>query len=179
MVVMLPYSYDDIVSMFQFLAQARRQGRPLWPLFWHGGAVEGARVDPSPPLSIRAQDWLRPLAQGAALPKALLISAAIGAWLMFTRVTFGHTGAMADSDHLVGSLVFTFSICAFSEVARPLRAINFLFGAWLLASPWLLQGASASGTAGVMLAGAALIALALPRGPIEHRYAGWDRVLLW
>lgn len=179
MVVMLPYSFDEIVAMFQFLGQARRQGRPLWPLFWHGGAVEGGRVDPSPPLSISADDWRQLVAEGSAIPKTLLVSAAIGAWLMFTRVTFGHSGAMADSDHLVGSLVFTFSICAFAEVARPLRAINFLFGAWLLASPWLLEGASESGTVGLMLAGAALIVLALPRGPVEHRYGGWDRVLIW
>ena len=179
MVAMLPYAFDEVVAMFQFLVRARAEGNRLWHLFWHGGTVRGARVDPSPPLQIAAAQWRRLAGQAKALPKALLVSAAIGAWLMFSRVVFGHEAAMADSDHLVGSLVFTFSICAFAEVARPLRAVNLLFGAWLLASPWLLEGATLSGTVGVMLAGAALIALTLPRGPVEHRYAGWDRALLW
>ena len=179
MVLMLPYSFDEIVAMFQFLAGERRRGKRLWPLFWHGGPIEGARVDRAPPLSIGWAQWRRLRAQAAALPKALIVSAAVGMWLMFTRLVFDHEGAMANSDHLVGSLVFTFSVCAFAEVARPLRAVNVLFGAWLLASPWLLDGAILTGTVGVMLAGAALMALALPRGPIEHRYGGWDAVLLW
>lgn len=73
--------------------------------------------------------------------------------------------------------MFTFSICAFSELVRPLRALNFLFGSCLL-SPWLLEGETLSGTIGGMLAGAALIELALPRGPVRHRYAG-ERMLAW
>lgn len=177
MVVMLPYSFDEVVAMFQFLAREREQG--LWKLFWHGGPVRGGRAMQGPPLALGGAGWRGVAAQLAALPKALLVSAAIGIWLMCTRLSFGHHGAMADSDHLAGALVFTFSVCAFAEVARPLRAVNILFGAWLLLAPWLLDGATPAGTAGVMLAGAALIALALPRGPIRHRYAGWNRMLVW
>ena len=103
----------------------------------------------------------------------------IGIWLMITRLTLGNGGALADSDHLVGALVFTFSIAAFSEVARPLRAINLLFGAWLIVAPWLLSGAGWSGTIADMLAGAFLILLAIPRGPIRHSYGAWDRMLRW
>lgn len=179
MVVMLPYSFDEIVAMFQFLAQARRGGGNLWHVFWHGGTMDGATRDDGPPLAADSYRW-RGLPGGIArCPQALLLSAAIGIWLMFSRLTLGHAGAMADSDHLVGSLVFTFSICAFSEVVRPLRGINLLFGAWLLASPWVLDGATAIGTAAVMIAGAALIVLALPRGPVWNRYGGWDRAIIW
>lgn len=179
MVIMLPYSFDEVVPMFQFLRREKQRGASLWKAFWHGGADSGGRVEEGPPLAIGAGGWKTIVREAAALPKALLLSAALGGWLMFSRVVFGHEGAMADSDHLVGALVFTTSVCALSEVARPLRALNILFGAWLVLSPWLLEGASATGTVGVMAAGAALIGLALPRGPILHRYAGWDRMLAW
>lgn len=179
MVLMLPYSLDEIVAMGQCLAQGRREGRRLWPMFWHGTTVQGAGTDRSPPLPLGKAPRVALRRQAQALPKGLVVSAAIGVWLMFTRLVFGHAGAMADSDHLVGALVFTVSVCAWAEVARPLRALNLCAGAWLLASPWLLDGASAAGTAGVMAAGAALMLLALPRGPVRHRYAGWDRVLRW
>jgi hypothetical protein len=179
MVVMLPYSFDEIVAMFQFLLQARREGQSLWQVFWHGGTVRGASVDPAPPLEAGAWHWRNLKAQGRALPKALTLSAVIGIWLMFTRLTLGNGSALADSDHLVGALVFTFSIAAFSEVVRPLRAINLLFGAWLIVAPWLLSGAGWSGTIADMLAGALLILLAIPRGPIRHSYGAWDRALRW
>lgn len=179
MVIMLPYSFDEIVAMFQALGRARSQGQSLWQVFWHGAAIEAGQRDPSPPLQINVAALRSSPARGRGVPKALLVSAVIGIWLMFTRLMFGNSDAMANSDHLIGALVFTFSVCAFSEVVRPLRAINMLLGAWLVVSPWVLAGATPAGVAGVMLAGLALIALALPRGPIRHHYAGWDRALTW
>lgn len=179
MVIMLPYSFDEIVAMLQFLLQARRAGQSPWQVFWHGGAADGAGRDPSPPLEIGRWHWDSLKEQARTLPKALMLSAALGIWLMFTRLTFGAGGALADSDHLVGSLVFTFSMAAFSEVVRPLRAVNFLFGAWLVAAPWLLSGGNWGTAIDDMLAGVLLIVLAIPRGPVRHRYGGWDRYLTW
>jgi hypothetical protein len=37
-------------------------------------------------------------------------------WLMLTRLVFGSTGSMANSEHLVGALVITFSIIALAWV---------------------------------------------------------------
>lgn len=37
--------------------------------------------------------------------------------------------------------MFTISIIAMAEVARPLRFINVVFGAWLVIVPWILDGA--------------------------------------
>ena len=86
---------------------------------------------------------------------------------------------MANSDHLVGLLVVTFSIIAFSEVARSVRFINIAFGAWLIAAPWLLEGVSSQfATGNSVVCGALLIALAIPRGPVKNSYAGWDRYII-
>lgn len=178
MVFMLPYSFDEIVAMLQFLRLARCEGKKLSHVFWRGGSVAGAGRDPSPPLEVGSWHMARLIQQAQALPKALVVSAALGVWLMFTRMTLGSNAMLADSDHLIGSLVFTFSIAAFAEVARPLRAANYLLGSWLIVSPWILSGASWPITIADMVVGALLLLLAVPRGEVRHRYGEWDRYLL-
>jgi len=180
MALMIPYSLDEFVAMGQFLVDARRKGKPFWRTFWTGDAMEGGMADPATGPGAPMSDTFGQAARGVTLPPALLASCAVGLWFMFTRLSFGTSGQMANSDHLIGALVVTFSIIAFAEVARPLRFINIAFGLWLIAAPWLLTGntttfADWSGMAG----GALLIALALPRGRIANSYAGWDRFVYW
>ena len=59
-------------------------------------------------------------------------------------------------------------------MARPVRLLNLLLGAALIATPLLLQADLANTLLGV-LGGAALIALSLRRGPIRERYGAWSR----
>lgn len=178
MTIMIPYQLDEFVAMGQFLLWARRRGKPFWRTFWTGGAMEGGSDDKSRGLSGAVGEMVREADRGISFPVTLLVSIAIGVWFMLTRLTFGNAGAMANSDHLVGSLVVVFSIMALAEVARPVRLINMLFGAWLIAAPWLLEsGGSAFSTFNGVIGGALLIALALPRGRIKDSYAGWDRYL--
>ena len=96
---------------------------------------------------------------------------------MFTRVIFGTGGAMANSDHLVGSLVIVIAVSAWAEVARALRFALIPFGAWLIAAPWLLEGGSSAAAIASGIAGVALIALSLPRGPVHSHYGEWDRLI--
>lgn len=86
---------------------------------------------------------------------------------------------MADSDHLVGALVITMAVIAMSEVARPLRFINVLFGLWLIAAPWILVGETLGAAAAGVVAGLVLVGLSLPRGPrsAEH-YGAWDKYVV-
>ena len=63
---------------------------------------------------------------------------------------------------------------ACAKVARSIRFLNIILGAALLVTLFVYD------TAGVQLfasvaCGLALIALALPRGPVRGRYAGWNR----
>lgn len=75
---------------------------------------------------------------------------------------------MADSDHLVGALIVTVAIAAMAEVGRLLRFINVAFGVWLIASPWVLSGASMVD----VVIGLAMIALSLPRGQRSREHYG-------
>lgn len=179
MAVMIPYSLNEFVAMGQFLAWARRQGRPFWRTFWTGDAMDGGSDDAAKGLAASPGGQWAQATRGVTYPWTLMLSIAIGVWFMFTRVTFGNAGTMADSDHLVGALVVLFAIMAWAEVGRAIRFINIPFGAWLIVAPWLLDGAgSVLSTWNAVTGGLLLIGLAVPRGPVRDSYAGWDRCVV-
>jgi hypothetical protein len=179
MLVMIPLTVDEVVAMGQFLLQSHREGKPFWRTFWLGGTAPDAAED------ARAKDFGSPpremfpaMAWGVSLPPTLLVSAALGVWLMFAPSVFGSSGGAADSDHLVGALVVTFAIIALGEVVRAIRFINLLLGAWIIAAPWVLSGTTTGATWNDVFAGALLIALSLRRGKARERYGGWDRFIV-
>lgn len=179
MAVMIPYSLNEFVAMGQFLVWSRKQGKPFWRTFWTGDAMEGGSADTSKGLVGTPGERIAQATRGVTYPWTLLLSIAIGIWLAFTRLSFDSFGAMADSDHMVGLLVLTFSIIALAEVGRAIRFINIPFGAWLIAAPWLLDGiASPLAVWNGVISGILLIALAIPRGKIKNSYAGWDRYIV-
>ena len=179
MALMIPYSLDEFVAMGQFLVDAHRNGKPFWRTFWTGDAMDGDSADESKGLLGTTRELIAEGGRGVTYPITLVLSIAIGVWLTFTRLSFGSADAMADSDHLIGALVVTFSIIAFAEVGRAVRFINIPFGAWLIAAPWLLDGiASPLAAWNGVITGALLIGLAIPRGPIKNSYAGWNRYVV-
>ncbi len=179
MVIMIPYSLDEIIASAQFLKERKRAGRPLWDAFWHGDTTEGGKVDRSFEFDLPPGKFLREMwAGGVGVPWTLAICVAIGVALMFTRVIFGTEGAMANSDHIVGSLLIVIAVAAWAEVARPLRFALFPFGIWLVIAPWLLDGATLTAAIAGVIAGIALMALSLPRGTVRGHYGEWDR-LIW
>lgn len=179
MLVMIPYALDELVAMGQFVLDARRKGKPMWRIFWKGGAMQGGRPDFAKGFSGSYRSMLEEMVAGTTLPWPLVVSTLLGVWLMFTRLTFGSSETMADSDHLIGALVVTFSIMAMAEVGRPLRFINVAFGLWLIAAPWFLQGVPSSlAIWNSVLVGGLITVLALPRGAIKNTYAGWDRYII-
>ncbi len=178
MTVMVPYSLNEFVAMGQFMADARRRGKPFWRTFWTGDAMEGGSDDLSKGLVAPIGERIAQATRGVTYPWTLLLSIAIGVWLTFTRLSFDTTGAMANSDHLIGALVVTFSIMALAEVGRAIRFINIVLGAWLVAAPWLLDGiASPVAAWNGVIGGVLLVALAIPRGTIRDSYAGWNRYI--
>ena len=95
---------------------------------------------------------------------------ALGVMLMCTRLLFGASDAMAESDHLIGCLIITVSVTAFAEIARPLRFLNVPMGAWLIAAPFVLQGTSTIGTFTSIAIGTTVMALSLPRGKLSGEH---------
>lgn len=178
MLVMMPFALNEMVAMGQFLKDARRRGKPFWRTFFMGDAMEGAAADDTPEFDGNLKEMTKRSLRGVTAPPGLLAACAIGVWLMFSRLIFGTQGALADSDHLMGALLITFSVLAMAEVARVLRVINVFIGIWLMAAPWLLDGGSMLANIGGVIAGIAVIALSLPKGAVRNRYAGWNQ-LIW
>jgi hypothetical protein len=176
MLVMISLTLDEVVAMLQFLVQARREGQPLWQIFWQGGTLR--KVPEAAAVSVRP-DMVSPAAMvwGVSLPWNLLVSAALGLWLMFAPFALGSTGTAAHSDHLVGALIVTVAIIAFAEVGRATRFVNVLFGAWLIVAPWLLDGTTKSATWNDLIAGALVILLSFPRGPVGERYGDFEKYI--
>ena len=141
--------------------------------------MDGGSADTSKGLIATTGEKIAQATRGVTYPWTLLLSSAIGVWLTFTRVSLDSSGAMANSDHLIGALVVTFSIMSLSEVARAVRFVIVPLGAWLIAAPWLLDGiATPLAIWNGVISGAILIALAVPRGRIKNSYAGWERYIV-
>jgi uncharacterized membrane protein len=174
MLVMIPLTLDEVVAMIQFLVQARREGQPLWRTFWLGGTLREvpATVPVRPDVvSAKAMVW------GVAMPWNLLVTVGLGAWLMLTPAALGSVGVAAHSDHLVGALVVTTAALALADVGRTLRFLNVLFGAWVIAAPWILGGATPASRWSGAIVGALVILLSLRRGPVGERYGSWERFI--
>lgn len=198
MLLMVSPAMDEVIAMFQFLKRTRSQGRSLWRAFWLGGADDGTH-DGAAPTTTASRMGLDTDAQNdgqidgqpgavnsmtrqvlhamdlANVPWNVALCAALGVWLMAAPAVLATTGTASDSDHLLGALVVTFSVIAFSEVVRSARLLNVLFGAWLLVAPWILDGFTTIATVNGLVVGAALIALSLRRGPVTLRAGGWER----
>jgi uncharacterized membrane protein len=176
MLAMIPLAVDEVVAMGQFLAQARREGKPLWRTFWLGGTIEGKHGDdrspaPEAPLAHKAAA----MAWGVSLSWPLLLSTALGIWLMAAPAVLGSAGSAANSDVIVGALVATVAVTALGEVTRSLRFLNIILGLWIVAGPWLLNGATTSSTWIDVIAGLLVVVLSFPRGRIREGYGSWDR----
>lgn len=179
MLIQIPYSVDELIATGQFLLERQRKGKSVILAFLRGDTMEGGHQ--SEPENFEGSPWLiikEMLGGGVNLPWSLLLSIAIGVWLMCTRLIFGTEGDQADSDHLIGCLVITISVSALAESARPARFLNIVLAIVLMAAPLMLEGGSPIADWAGAAAGLALILLSIPRGKIENRYGSWSRYLV-
>jgi uncharacterized membrane protein len=173
MLIMIALTLDEVVATLQFLVHARREGQPFWQVFWQGGTLrhvpDASAVQVRPDVvSAAAMVW------GVSLPWTLLVCVALGLWTMFVPAALGSTGGAAHSDHLAGALMVTVAVTALADVGRSARFINVLFGAWVIAAPWLLSGATTGSTASGIITGALVMLLSIPRGTVAERYGTWQ-----
>lgn len=176
--VQIPYALDELLATLQFMRRRVKAGRNWLRVFLFGDTDEGEPARPTDEFDRGPGSVVKDMVSGGVgLPWNLLLSAAIGLWLLFTRVTLGAEGGMANADHLIGSLVLTVISLAAAEVARPLRYLNVPLGLALLITPFFYD-TSAIGIANSIVCGLALIALSFRRGPIKERYGSWQRMIV-
>src|SRR6056297_1316231 len=178
MLIQIPYSVDELIATCQFLVRRKRAGRPMLRVFLLGDTDDGpdAKIDESferPPGRIIADM----LGGGVSLHWSFAAAVAIGVWLMFTRLTLGTEGTLADTDHLIGALAITIAVTALAESARAARFLNMCLGAALVIAATVMDATLVQKGADV-IAGLALIAVSVPRGPVRHGYGSWSRVVV-
>ena len=177
MLVQIPYSLDELLASLQFMRRRVREGKNWLRVFLFGD-TDGDGSEPEEdefargPRAFLADMW----AGGVNLPWNLALAALIGLWLMFTRLSLGAEGSMADADHLVGALALTVISLAAAEVARPLRFLLVPLGLALLATPFAF-GVDTTQTIASIACGLGLIVLSIRRGPVRSRYGSWQAMI--
>lgn len=179
-VVLIPYSIDEVLATIQYLWRANKAGEPFWRTFWMGGPALSENQMPGPDLNRPAMSVMRDFITGGVnFPWTLVASTAFGVLLMATPLVFGSEPPLYFSDHVAGCLVIMIAVTAMAEVVRPVRFLNVPLGAWIAASPFLLEGGTAAGTISGVIIGLALVLLSLPRGTrSKEHYGGWDRAIV-
>ncbi|MEC7760939.1 MAG: vitamin K epoxide reductase family protein [Pseudomonadota bacterium] len=178
MLLQIPYAVDELIATCQFLVRRKRAGAPILRVFLTGDTDDGPdeRCDESferrPGVIVKDM-----LGGGVNLTWGLAACVAIGVWLMFTRLTLGTEGPLANTDHLIGALAITIAVSAMAESIRAARFLNVCLGAALVIcalvmdATWLQSGID-------IAAGIVLIVASLPRGPVRHSYGSWSRVVV-
>jgi hypothetical protein len=112
----------------QFLRRRQKAGAPVLRGLPGGRhRRRRTRADEGIPSNGRSVRSYATWCGGVDLPWNLAGCLLIGVWLMFTRIALGTEGAMADADHLIGSLVITVTAVALAVPARPVRFFNATF----------------------------------------------------
>ena len=175
MLVQIPYSLDELLATAQFLRRRVNAGQSWLRVLLFGDTDAG--TDEADEFGQGPGEFLKAMwSGGVSLPWNLALAAAIGLWLMFTRVTLGAAGDQANADHLVGALSLTVVSLAAAEVARPLRFLLVPLGLAVVATS-LAFGQSNGQLVGGILCGLGLILLSWRRGPIRARYSSWQPMI--
>lgn len=178
MLLQIPFAVDELIASLQFVRRRAQAGRNWLRVLLMGDTDTGEARETGDPFDRSLRAVVRDsVTGGVGLPPSLALSALIGAWLLFTRLTLGSTDAMANADHVIGFLVLTTVSIAAAEATRAVRFLNIAFGAALIALPFWF-GAPASGLVNGVGCGVALILLSWPRGPVMQRYGRWDRLIV-
>ncbi len=184
--IQIPYSLDELLATAQFLRRRVRAGQPWLRVLFLGDTDEMPAAKEKRANSDNGGDEFdRPLGVvlksvvggGVSLPWNLALSGLIGLSLLFTRVTLGAQGGLADAHHIIGCAVLTMVAIAAADVARPARALNALLGVGLMFVPLLFDSDKLQVAVALGL-GVALVLLSVRRGPILERYGAWDRLLV-
>jgi nucleoside-diphosphate-sugar epimerase len=175
MLIQIPYSLDELLATLQFLRRRRKVGRRLMRVLIFGDTDEGGEPEAGDaldkPLPALGKEMV---AGGVSLPWNLALCAAIGVWLMFTRLTLEAQGAVANLDHAIGALVLTTTAIACAETARPVRVLNGLWAIALAAATFFLEVTALQQVVSIAVA-MGLLLLSIPKGCIRSRYGDWDR----
>lgn len=180
MLVMLSLTVDEMVCVCQYIRQEmRNSGRGFWDVLIRGSNYTRDETDPRTPLVYSSlKDFVKTMVLGVSLPWNLVVTAILGAWLLFADSFLGFSGLVAKSGNVMGALTVVCSIIAWAEVARALRFLNLLLMAWLIVGSIILPGATMTTIIHGAILGGVVIVLSLFKGSkIKEKYGTWQKLI--
>ena len=186
--IQIPYSLDELLATLQFLRRRAQAGQSWLRVLFVGGTDEmvnaDSKTDPTK-ANLNEDEFDQPpsavikkmVGGGVSLPWTLALAALIGLSLLFTRITLGIEGSLANAHHVIGLLILTVVSIAAAEVARSVRYLNIPLGAALIGVSFIFDADTVTTLISIVL-GVALIVLSIHRGPIRERYGNWDRFII-
>ncbi len=178
MLIMIALTVDEMVAVCQYLFSVFQNRGPLWKIFWKGGTYpEGPLDTRSPPINALWKKNIEAMCWGVNIPWNLIIAFFLGGLLMFSPSYLNITPIEADSNHIVGALVATFSIIAMAETFRAIRFLNILFALWVIAFNLILIKTPNDQPVFHIFWGILLILASIPRGKIFQTYGTWNRFI--
>jgi len=175
MLLMVSPALDEVIATGQFLLRTKREGGSIWRALWRGD--DSAVEEPGPREKRSQLSEILHSIEAFSAPWNLWLSTLVGIWLMSAPTMLNLVGAAADSTHIMGALVVTFSVIAFAEPSRLVRVLNVVCGVWMLLAAWLLVGGTPAWPWISVISGLALIAFNLRCGAVEDRYGNWQRFI--
>lgn len=176
MLVMVAVSLDEVVAMIHFLVIGKRAGRSAWRLFVTGGTVPST-ADDLGLVRRPAVPWVEML-WGTSFSRSLLATALLGAWIMAAPWVFGTTGPAFTVESVLGALVVVVAFVASADVTRAARLVNVPLALALAVAGASLPDASLAARMNDVAVAGLLIALNIPRGPVQDRYGTWDPFII-
>jgi hypothetical protein len=102
----------------------------------------------------------------------------LGLWMMIAPDVFQYSKNIANSAHIAGPLIATFSIIAIWECTRNVRLLNLPVAAWMLMAPLFIPYDSDSALMHDYGVAIIIIFLLLVNPSRKHRFGGgWPSVL--
>lgn len=109
---------------------------------------------------------------------ARILNTFLGLWLMVAPGIFDYSKAAADSGHIAGPLIITFSVVAYWEATRGTRKWNYPVAIWLILAPWILDYESIISIISDMTVGVLVFIFSSFSGKMKKNYGGgWSS--LW
>ena len=109
---------------------------------------------------------------------AQVVMMILGIWMMIAPDAFHYSKSMANSAHIAGPLIATFSIIALWECTRNVRLLNLPVASWMLMAPLFIRYDSDSALMHDYGVAIIIIFLLLVKPSRKHRFGGgWPSVL--
>jgi len=178
MLIMLALTMDEVIAVCQYLHRVRSEKKPFWRTFFMGSEYTDDSIDTRTP-AFHESPWkiIKSMFWGVRIPWNLLLTALIGAWLLFSNDILGFTGILANNTDVCGALIVVFSVISWAEVIRAVRYINMIVALWFGISVWILPGATPLLMWHAVIIAVVVIILSIFRGRIKEKYGNWNPLI--